>query len=135
MVKAITQKGKVMSSVDSKRVDDSFLRKVVWTLIGLVITQWIGIGVAFGMYAQQVTDNTAYRMTNGSVQDIAAAVSKGLEVTYMTRAGVERVIKEARVELLADQRVLIIPINKRLEGMEQDIKYLVRREIAKGDRK
>ncbi len=120
---------------ESKRVDDSFLRKVIWTLVGLVITQWVSVGIAFGMYAQQIADNTMFRLKVGGVEKIAHSVSKELEKNYMTRPAVEQIIKDARADMLTDQRRLIDPINKRLEDMNQDIKYLVRREIAKGDKK
>lgn len=120
---------------ESKRVDDLFLRKIIWTLVGLVITQWVSVGIAFGMYANQITENTSFRLSVGGVEKIAAYVSKELENNYMTRPAVEQIIKDARAEMLTDQRRLIEPINKQLEDMNQDIKFLVRREITKGDKK
>jgi len=124
-----------MAETTSKRIDDGFLRKVVWTLIALIIAQWLGVGIAFGMYAQQVTDNTNFRKSIGSVQDIAKSVSEELTRNYMTRDSVEQAIDNARHDLLNEQRGILEPINKQLEDMKQDIKYLVRREISKGDKK
>lgn len=118
-----------MSETVSKRVDDSFLRKIIWIMLGTNITLLTGIGV----YTQQIHANTEFRRQVGSLPEIATSVSDSLTKNYMTRNAVEQQIQQARAELRKDQQQMLSPIYEQLRDMKADIKYLVRREIEKGD--
>lgn len=116
-----------------RREDDSFMRKIIRILITVILGQLIAFLVMVGVYANQINNNTE-KLKGLSVERIAEAVSERLTGNYMTADKVNATIDKARSDLRQDQINLVTPIKEKLDEMQGDITYLVKREIEKGDK-
>lgn len=124
-----------MPPVESKRVDDGYLRTVNKVLLTILVSAVVSGVVALPGLITDISANTAYRENNGSINDLSIKMKAVLDEHYMTRENVENAIRSARLELLADQQRMIMPLDKKLNSLDDKIDYLVKREIAKGDKK
>lgn len=124
-----------MPDVESKRIDDGYLRTVNRVLLTILVSAVVSGVVALPGLITDISANTAYRENNGSINDLSIKMKAVLDEHYMTRENVEDAIRSARLELLADQQRMIMPLDKKLNSLDDKIDYLVKREIAKGDKK
>jgi hypothetical protein len=98
-----------MSSIEERRQDDKFVRKVIGTLVVSLLLQGGGWIYLLGSLMNQVEINT-----------------KGLQEANLTRIILaERHYTKLEVHDLVDRAT--IPIHEKLDDIKKDVSYLVKR--------